>query len=104
MKWALWLGRILARQLAPQGLVNLAVEVWPHVWKRIPPDQRVGFLKSAAEKYLGTFLGDLNREERVALMNALLPIAAREFPLSEIDFLSAFTAPGDRYNPENLDK
>jgi len=103
MKWALWLGHILARQLAPQELVNLAVEVWPHVWKRIPPDQRVGFMKSAAQEHLGAFLGDLNREERAALMNDLLPLAAREFPLTDLDFLTAFSSPGGGYRPEASD-
>jgi len=100
MKWALWLGRILARKLAPQELVNLAVEVWPHAWKRIPQDQRVDFLKSVAQKHLGTFLGDLNREERAALMNDFLPLAAREFPLTDLDFLTAFSSPGGGYRPK----
>ena len=100
MKWALWLGRILARQLAPQELVDLAVEVWPHAWKRIPQDQRVDFLKSAAQEHLGALLGDLNREERAALMNDLLPLAAREFPLTDLDFLNVFSSPGVGYRPE----
>jgi len=103
MKWALWLGRILARQMAPQELVDLAVDVWPHAWKRIPQDQRVDFLNNAAEVHLGTFLGDLTREERAALMNALLPLAAREFPLTDLDFLSAFSSPGGGYQPEASD-
>lgn len=100
MKWALWLGRILARQLVPQELVDLAVEVWPHAWKRIPQDQRVDFLKSAAQEHLGAFLGDLTREERAALMNDLLPLAARKFPLTDLDFLHAFSSPGVGYRPE----
>jgi hypothetical protein len=103
MKWTHWFSGILARQLAPQELVDLAVEVWPHIWKRIPSDQRVDFLKSVAEKHLGTFLGDLNREERSALMNNLLPLAAREFPLTDLDFLTAFASPGVGYRPEISD-
>lgn len=103
MKWTLWFSRILARRLPPQELVDLAVEVWPHVWKRIPQDQRVDFLKSVAQKHLGAFLGDLNREERAALMNGLLPLAAREFPLTDLDFLTAFSSPGGGYRPEASD-
>ena len=103
MKWALWLGRILARQLAPQELIDLAVDVWPRTWKRIPHEQRVGFLKNAAEAHLGAFLGDLTREERTALMNGLLPLAAREFPLTDLDFLTAFSSPSDGYRPEASD-
>ena len=100
MKWAFWLGRIMARQLAPQELVGLAAEVWPHIWVRIPPEQRVYFLKSVADKHLSVFLEDLSRQERAALMNALLPLAAREFPLADLDFLTAFSFPNSGYRPE----
>jgi hypothetical protein len=101
MKWLVSFGAMLARRLSPQELVDLAVKVWPQVWQKVPPDERVNFLTNAAADQLGTLAGGLSRRERVALMNALLPIVAREFPLSEIDFLSAFAAPGDRYKPEN---
>lgn len=104
MKWLLPFGALLARHFSPQELVDLAVKVWPQVWQKVPPDQRVNFLTSAAGKHLGTLTAGLSQRERVALMNALLPIVAREFPLSEMDFLSAFAAPGNRYNPENLDE
>ena len=103
MKWLLPFGAMLARRFSPQELVDLAVRVWPQVWQKVPPDQRANFLTNAADKHLGALVAGLSRRERVALMNALLPIVAREFPLSELDFLSAFAAPGDRYNPENLD-
>ena len=104
MKWLLPFGALLARRFSPQELVDLAVKVWPQVWQKVPPDQRVNFLTSAAVEHLGALTTGLSRQERVALMNALLPIVAREFPLSEMDFLSAFAAPGNRYNPENLDE
>ncbi len=58
------------------------------------------FLKSAADNYINVFLSGLSHRERVDLMNALLPIAAREFPLAEMDFLSAFAEPGERYQPD----
>lgn len=104
MKWLLPLVTALARRFSPQELVDLAVKVWPQVWQKVPPDQQVNFLTSAAAEHLGTLTAGLSRQERIVLMNALLPIVAREFPLSEMDFLSAFAAPGERYNPENLDE
>lgn len=94
----------MARRFSPQELLDLAVNLWPQVWQKVPPDQRVKFLTSAAARHLGALTAGLSRQERIALMNALLPIVAREFPLSEIDFLSAFAAPGDYYNPENLEE
>lgn len=103
MKWTHWFGRILVRRLPPQGLIDLAVEVWPQAWERIPREQRVDFLKSVAEKHLGAILEDLSREERAALMNALLPLAAREFPLADLDFLTAFSSPNGEYQPEASD-
>ena len=93
---------MLARRLSPQDVVDLAVEVWPHVWEQIPPEQRVIFLIEAATNNLGTFMAGLSHQDRIALLNALLPISAREFPLAEADFLTAFASPGDRYAPQAL--
>lgn len=100
MKLTLWLGGALARRLPLQDLVDLAVEIWPRVWEQIPPEQRVTFLTEAATSNLGTFMAGLSRQERALLLNALLPIIAREFPLTEADFLAAFASPGDRYAPQ----
>ncbi len=102
MKLTLWLVRILSRRLSPHDLVDLAVEVWPNVWEQIPPEKRVTFLADAGTSHLGIFMMDLNRQERAALLNAMLPIIAREFPLAELDFLSAFASPGDSYAPQAL--
>jgi hypothetical protein len=33
-------------------------------------------------------------------MNDLLPLAARELPLSDLDFLTSFSSPGGGYKPE----
>ena len=100
MKLTLWLGGVLACHLSPQDVVNLAVEIWPHVWEQIPLGQRVTFLTEAATNNLGTFMTGLSHQERVTLLNALLPIIAREFPLAEANFLAAFASPGDRYAPQ----
>jgi len=97
MKWALWFGGILARQLPPQTMIDLTMKIWPQVWEHIPQDQHVVFLKSVAEKHLSDFLTDMSREERAALMNGLLPLIAREFPLVELDFLTAFPTPDSGY-------
>ena len=102
MSWKLWLGRILACRLPPQGLVALAMKLWPEIWQKIPRDQRVIFFHSMAQEYLGALLGDMSREERASLMNALLPLVAREVPLAELDFLGVFASPGDRYSPQGL--
>jgi len=100
LKATLWIGGMLARRLSPHNLVDLAVAVWPLVWEQIPPGQRVTFLTETATNNLGTFIVGLNRQERGALLNALLPIIARELPLAEVDLLTAFASPGDSYAPQ----
>lgn len=100
MKLKFLLGRAIARSLSPQELSELIKNILPYVWKQIPSNQRVGFLKNAAHEHLGALLAGLNREERAALMNDLLPLAARELPLSDLDFLTSFSSPGGGYKPE----
>jgi hypothetical protein len=90
MNWTLWLGSILMQRLSPQELVDLGVAEWPKIRERIPHEQQVLFIKDMAEKHLGTSLVGMTREERAALMNALLPLVAREFPLADLDLLAAF--------------
>jgi L-fucose isomerase-like protein len=97
MEWTLWFGSILVQQLPPEKLVDLIVKVWPQVQESIPHEKRVDFLKNVAEKHLATLLDDLSREERASLMNTLLPMVSREFPLYDLDLLTAFPSPDREY-------
>jgi len=103
MKCKAWLIRIYSHSLPPQKLIEQIMEVWLQVRKRIPREQQVDFLKNVAEKYLGLFLVDLSREERTVLMNALLPLATREFPLTNLDFLTSFSSPHNGYRKKGAD-
>jgi hypothetical protein len=98
--WTFWLSQLLVQRLSPRDLVDLGVAVWPLVRGHIPQEQRVDFLKNAAEKHLAAFLEGLSRDERAALMNALLPLIAREFPLADLDFLAAFPSTGNQHQTE----
>ena len=60
---------------------------------RLPRGDRISFLREMPEASVGPALNDLAREERARLMNALLPLAAREFPLADLDLLTAFSSP-----------
>ena len=84
-------------------LMDLLIKAWLRVWKRLPREQRGGVLKSLAENYLSSFLGDMSREDRASLMNGLLPLVAREFPLADLDFLTAFSSP-DNFSGESGDE
>jgi hypothetical protein len=57
MKLKFLLGRAIARSLSPQELSELIKNILPYVWKQIPSNQRVGFLKNAAHEHLGCVTG-----------------------------------------------
>lgn len=78
-------------------LMDSFLSSWPDVWKQIPQEERVSVIMSIAKDHLGDFLVEMSREDRVSLMNGLLPIIAREFPLADIDVLSIFSPPDDLF-------
>jgi hypothetical protein len=92
----------MAKYLLPEDLVNITMVEWPQLWEEILPEQRVSFLTEIVTGNLGALLSDMSRQERAELLNALLPIIAREFPLAEADLLTVFASPGDYYAPQVL--
>ncbi|PKO24021.1 MAG: hypothetical protein CVU38_00995 [Chloroflexi bacterium HGW-Chloroflexi-1] len=87
------LARLLARRLAPHDLVAAAGEVLLEALERLPRAERMTFLHEMITASIGPLLRNLGREERAQLMNSLLPLVAREFPLADLDLLTAFSAP-----------
>lgn len=80
--------RLLSRWLSPGDLGGVAGETLEGVLARVPEEQRVTFLVELTQELLHPMLSGLERRQRAQLMNALLPLVAREFPLAELDFLS----------------
>ena len=80
-------------------IINILFGLLLMAWRYIPLDQKKSLLIQTIEKNIGAFLGDFERKEQAKLMNTLAPLAAREFPLSELNILDIFGAPGDRYAP-----
>ena len=93
MKWKRSLAHALARHLSPGELVVMASEIAPEMLSRLPRAERVAFGREMAEVIAKAALRDLGREERAQLMNALLPLLVREFPLADLDLLATFPAP-----------
>jgi len=83
------LARQFVRRLSPQDALDLAGEAMREI-VRLPVEERVAFLSRLVEQYLGMALQGLARQERATLMNDLLPVIARHFPLSDVDILGAF--------------
>ncbi len=100
MNLALWFGKLMAKQYSPEDLAKLAMQLWPSVEKRIPNEQRAGFYKTIIDEHLGSILADMSREQRAELMNSLLPLVAKEFPLMDLDFSAAF--PPDQVEQEEI--
>jgi hypothetical protein len=88
-----FLVRLLIRRLSPQEALRLAGEILPEMMDRFPQGDRVTLLKDMAEGITRIALRDLGRKERSQLMNALLPLLVQEFPVAELDFMTAFPDP-----------
>jgi len=84
------LARQFIRRLSPQDVLDLAGEAAQEWMARLPVEERAVFLSRLVEENLNAALQGLGREERAALMNSLLPLVARHFPLDEVDILGAF--------------
>ncbi len=84
------LARQFIRRLSQQDVLDLAGEAAQEWMARMPVEERAAFLGRMVEENLSAALQGLGREERAALMNSLLPLIARHFPLDEVDILGAF--------------
>lgn len=62
------------------------------VLARMDGPERLAFVRRVVERTLNQLAVRLSREERVELMNALLPRLAQTFPLAELDILGAFAS------------
>ncbi len=82
--------RQFVRRLSPQDMLDLAGEAVREWMARMPVEERAAFLSRLVEENLSAALQGLGREERATLMNNLLPLLARHFPLEDIDILGAF--------------
>jgi hypothetical protein len=84
----------LARQficrLNPQEVLGLAGEAVQEWMACLPVEERAAFLGRLVEENLSAALQGLGREERATLMNSLLPLVARHFPLNDMDIREAF--------------
>ena len=95
MSWKSRLAQTLLRFLSPRDFQEVAGPATVRMVNRMGPEEKVAFFRCFVEEHLGTLLTDLERADRAALMNALLPILAQEFPLADLDILGAFSAAGD---------
>lgn len=92
--------RQLLGRLSPQAMLDLTGKVGREWIRRLPVEERATFLGRLVEENLSAALEGLEQEERAALLNSLLPVIARHFPLEDVDILGAF---GDVESPQKPD-
>lgn len=102
MNLIIWIADRLVERTSPESSVEIAMKIWPKIMQKVPQEQKTQFLRGACENHIGTILKGLDRNERKILMNSLLPLAAREFPLTELDIFSAYSSPRQRPSEETM--
>lgn len=85
-----WVIKNVVGKISSQKQLDLLMGTLVRVGKGLSGEQRIRLFRNLAENHLHDILGDMSHEERVSLMNSLLPLIVREFPLDELDFASAF--------------
>lgn len=94
MSWKSRLAQPFVGFLSPQDLQEIAGQAVVQITERMTPEERSAFFQRFVEEHMSSLLAGLGREERVSLMNGLLPRLAQEFPLADLDILGAFSAAG----------
>ena len=84
------LARQILGRLSPQAVLDLTGAVGREWIRHLPVEERAVFLGRLIEENLSAALEGLGRKERAALMNGILPVIARHFPLEDVDILGAF--------------
>ena len=95
--WRCSLAHLPMGDLSPKGWATLLGKRLLKVLSQLPHIERAIVLREMAEVVLEPALSDLEREERIQLMNALLPLVVRVFPLADLDLLAMFPV---RTSPE----
>lgn len=95
MSWKSRLAQTFLRFLSPHDFQEVAGSATVQMVSRMKQEEKLAFFRCFVEENLGTLLAGVERADRAALMNALLPTLAREFPLTDLDILGAFSPAGD---------
>ena len=90
MELKIRLARIFVRGLSQDDLLRIASEMLDERLSRMSGEEQLAFLRWLVEDNLEWALADLDRPQRAQLMNRLLPLVARHFPLDDVDVLGAF--------------
>jgi hypothetical protein len=83
--WKARMARDLIRHEDPATVIALVEAMLPTVVDVLPKAYLKVFIERLFHNHLETLLRGLDREERAELLRKVLPVIAREFPLSDVD-------------------
>jgi hypothetical protein len=86
------LARMFVGSLSQDDLLRIAGDLLDERLSGMSGEEQAAFLQQFVEENLEWTLADLDRAQRAQLMNRLLPLVARHFPLEEVDILEAFAS------------
>jgi len=90
MKLGTRLAQVFVGGLPQDDLFRIASKALDEQLSKMSGDERVALLQRLVEENLEWALAGMDRSQRARLMNSLLPVIARHFPLEELDILGAF--------------
>ena len=90
MRWETSVVRMVLKRCSLDDIEQIGEAVLSERMNAMRPEERIAFLHQMTEDYLGMVLAGLDRSRRAQLMNLLLPVVARHFPLEEVDILGTF--------------
>ena len=90
MELKICLARIFVGGLSQDDLLLIASEILDERLSRMSGEEQLAFLQRLVKDNLEWTLADLDRPQRAQLMNHLLPVVARHFPLEDVDILGTF--------------
>lgn len=76
--------------LSQHDLLRLTSDLFDRRLSGMSGEEQLAFLQRLVEENLECALAGLDRPQRARLMNDLLPLIARHFPLDDVDILGAF--------------
>jgi len=84
------MARMFVSSLSQDDLLRIAGDLFAKWASRMSGEEQLAFLQRLVEENLEYVLADLDSRQRARLMNTLLPLIARHFPLDDVDILEAF--------------
>lgn len=76
----------------PNELSDMVDLLMPMIADVLSAEERANFTQSFLENHLGTLLQGVDEEARADLLNQILPLIFKEFPIHKVDILSMAAA------------